>query len=396
MSTRISRDAWVLIAFSSLHKLTDLFVGAFLVAYIMRLATNDIVAVSVFRLMEYITLMIGCFAIANWCKVYNKVFVFGLHLIAYVILMTALVVLGDNVINQLFMVGIMYGIVEAFYNFPYNLMVTEKIAANQMARFISIKSAWRNAIRIIAPTILGLFITLGSFVDMARVMLVIICMEFGLLFMLGRSWHRDTKPIDFRGFAMRIMHFPVIRRMFFAEWLRGLADLMGTTITMYTIYIFHTDLNLGIFTTIFSISTILASSLYSNYAQSRHFGFVARLCMLGMVFGVGAFVATPSQITFLIYGFSYATAFNIICHICDAIMFNVGQSRMVGRNYNPEYMAFREFALCSGRWAALILLMYIGVFGGVGFLRWSLIVMGAALIWALQISVGISAKLKNK
>ena len=118
MQSHTNRDSWVLIAFSSLNKLTDLFIGAFLVAYIMRLATNDIVAVSIFRLMEYVALAAGFFLIANWCKFYNKVFVFGFHLVAYIVLMAALVLLGDNVIDRLFMVGIIYGIAEAFFHFP--------------------------------------------------------------------------------------------------------------------------------------------------------------------------------------------------------------------------------------------------------------------------------------
>ena len=300
MSVRLSRDSWVLIAFSSLHKLTDLFIGAFLVAYIMRLATNDIVAVSVFRLMEYAAIVVGSFFVANWCKVYNKVLVFGVHIIAYIVLMVSLILLEDNVINQLFMVGTMYGIAEIFYNFPLNIITTEKIEPSHMAQFISIKSAWRNMVRIIAPVFLGLFITLGSFVDMARIMVIIFCAEFGLLFLLKPSHHRDAVPIDFYGFARRIMRFPIIRRMFFAEGMRGLADLIDTTITMYTIYIFHTDLNLGIFTTVFAICTIVASSIYSHYAQRRHFGFFARLCVLGLGFGICSFVILPTQTTFLI------------------------------------------------------------------------------------------------
>ena len=396
MQSHTNRDSWVLIAFSSLNKLTDLFIGAFLVAYIMRLATNDIVAVSIFRLMEYVALAAGFFLIANWCKFYNKVFVFGFHLVAYIVLMAALVLLGDNVIDRLFMVGIIYGIAEAFFHFPYNLMVTEKIAPDQMTRFISIKSAWRNIVRIVAPATLGLFITIGSFVDVARVMLIIICLEFGLLFMLGRSNHRETQPIDFRGFTHRIMRFPIIRRMFFAEGMRGLADLIDTTITMYTIYIFHTDLNLGILTTIFALCTVAASGIYSHFSQRRNFGFVSRLCVLGFAFGVCSFVIAPNQMTFLIYNFMYATVVNIISHICESVMFNVGQSRVVTQNYKSEYMALRELAICFGRWVGLVLLLYIGVFGGVEVLRWSLLVMCGAQIWATQISVGISKRLRDR
>ena len=396
MFQKLSRDSWVLIAFSSLRKLTDVFVGAFLVAYIMRLATNDIVAVSIFRLVEYWVLAFGSILIAHLCKAYNKVFVFGLHLVAYVVLMAALIMLGDNVIEQLFLIGTLYGVAELFYRFPFNLMVTEKVVPHQMARFISIKSAWRNAVSIIAPTVLGIFITIGSFVDMARVMLIIICLEFGLLFMFGRSRHRDSCPIDFSGFTRRIMRFPIIRHMFLAEVLRGFADLMGTTVTMYTIYLFHTDLNLGFFTTAFAICTIIVSTVYSHFSHHQHFAFVAQMCVLGFAVGVGSFCAAPGQITYFMYGFVYATAANIIYHICDAVMFNLGQSHLVTNNFKSEYLTLREISFCTGRWAALIALLYIGVFGGVAILRWGVLVMGIALILSTQISVAVSRHLRER
>ena len=396
MFQKLSRDSWVLIAFSSLRKLTDVFVGSFLVAYIMRLATNDIVAVSIFRLMEYWVLGFGSIFIAYLCKAYNKVFIFGVHLVAYVVLMAALIILGDNVIEQLFFIGALYGAVEVFYSFPFNLMLTEKIAPHQMARFISIKSAWRNAVSIIAPTVLGIFITIGSFVDMARVMLVIICIEFGLLFMLGRSRHCDRCPIDFRGFTRRIMRFPVIRHMFLGEGLRGFADLIGTTVTMYTIYLFHTDLNLGFFTTAFAICTVLVSAVYSHYSQQRYFTFVTQICVLMLLAGIGAFCVSPDKITFLMYNFVYATAMNIVYHICDAVMFNLGQSHMVTNNYKSEYLTLREISFCTGRWVALVALLYIGVYGGVQLLRWGVLLMGGAIVLAAQISVAVSRHMRER
>ena len=393
---RMSRDSWVLIAFSSLRRLTDLFVGSFLVAYIMHLAANTVVSVSAFRLLEYIALMGACFFIAHFCKMYNKVFVFGLHLVVYVVLMAMLIYLGDNVLDRLFMIGAMYGLAEALYAFPFDVMTFEKIAPDEMARFISIKSAWRNSVRIIAPTVLGIFITLGSFVDMAKVMLVIVCLEFGLLFLLGRSRHRHPTPIDYRGFVKRVVRFPIVRKMLFAEGLRGLADVLDTTITMYTIYIFYTDLNLGMFTTLFAICTIVVSSVYSHFSQRRLFNFIVHLCVLVLVFGVGVFVVSPGKMTFLMYNFAYATTMHVLSHICDAIMFNVGQSRVVGRQYKYEYVSLREIVLCVGRCVGFVMLMYIGIFGGMELLRWSLLLMCAAQVWAAQISVAISNNLRAR
>ncbi len=390
---RLPRGSWVLIVFSILNQLTGMFVGAFLVAYIMRLVTNDITAVSTFKLMEYFALMIGSFAASYFCKRYNKVFVFGIHLVAYAILMMALVVLGDTVIDQLFMVGIMYGIAESLYHFPYNMIVAEKIAPSKMAKFNSIKGVWQNASKVIIPTLLGIFITFGTFVEVAQVMVIIICMEFGLLFMIRGVHKTDKEPLELRGFMHRVSRCPIIRNMLFAECLRGMTNLIDTIVTMYTIYIFHTDLNLGICTTIFAICTVFISWLYSRYTQRRHFRFVMHMCVLAMVAGICVFVAAPSQITFLIYCFMVATAMNILCYICETIMFNVVQSPVVAAKYKSEYMASREMALGLGRWLVLLMLLYIGVFGGIEILRWSLLVMGGALVLATRISFNISSKL---
>lgn len=74
---KLSRDLRLLIIFSALRNITDLFLGTFLVSFIMRLSASEIIAVSTYRLFEYTATCAGFFIFAHWCKRYNKVSVFA-------------------------------------------------------------------------------------------------------------------------------------------------------------------------------------------------------------------------------------------------------------------------------------------------------------------------------
>lgn len=95
---KLSRDFKLLITFSALRNISDLFLGTFLVSFIMHLSASQIVSVSMYKLFEYAATCAGFFLFAQWCKRYNKVAVFALNLIPKIMLLVAIIMLGDGVV----------------------------------------------------------------------------------------------------------------------------------------------------------------------------------------------------------------------------------------------------------------------------------------------------------
>lgn len=394
---KLSRDFKLLITFSALRNISDLFLGTFLVSFIMHLSASQIVSVSMYKLFEYAATCAGFFLFAQWCKRYNKVAVFALNLIPKIMLLVAIIMLGDRVVDWVIPLGLLYGIGAAMYHLPMNSMVGEKIASNMMNRYIGAKNTVIYIVKILTPVLLGIFIDTGSYVDMAYVMLGLTVVELGLCFGLSPSQHKTRRPIDFVGFFRCMMRFPVIRTMFRMEVLRGFGvGLLGTVITMYTVYMFHTDLNLGIFTTIFAIFSIITSWAFGRWGRRKLYPYMLVVAMIVVLAAMSIFVWNTTPATFLLYNFVYVTAIVLMKQISSVTILNLSKSKCVTANHRIEYFVFRDFALFLGRWVGFVGLMYIGVFGGYAWLRWYLVAITATILVSGAMAATMSRHIRGR
>lgn len=394
---KLSRDFKLLITFSALRNISDLFLGTFLVSFIMHLSASEIVSVSMYKLFEYAATCAGFFLFAHWCKRYNKVAVFALNLIPKIMLLMAIILLGDRVVDWVIPLGVLYGVGAAMYHLPMNSMVGEKVASHMMNRYIGVKNTVIYIVKILTPVVLGIFIDTGSYVDMAYVMLGLTVVELVLSFGLSPSRHKTRRPIDFIGFFRCMMRFPVIRTMFRMEVLRGFGvGLLGTVITMYTVYMFHTDLNLGIFTTIFAIFSIITSWAFGRWGRRKLYPYLLAVAMVVMLVAISIFVWNTTPVTFLLYNFVYATAIVLMEQISSVTIFNLSKSKCITVNHRIEYFVFRDFALFLGRWVGFVGLMYIGVFGGYAWLRWYLVAITAAILVAGAMAAVMSRHIRGR
>lgn len=394
---QFSRDLRLLIVFSALRNVSDLFLGTFLVSFIMQLATNEIVSVSAYKLFEYVATCAGFFLFANWCKKYNKAYVFALNLIPKIALLLAIIMLGDSVVNYVIPLGLLYGTGAAMYHLPMNTMIGDKVDSEQMNRFIGMKNAVIYMVKIITPVVLGFFIDTGSYTEVAYVLLGLSVVELMLTFGLSPSRHKSRKPIDFVGFFRCMMRFPIIRQMFGMEILRGFGiGLLGTVITMYTVYMFQTDLNLGIFTTIFAFFSMITSWAFGRWAKKRYYPYILSVAMLMVLVAMSLFVYKTTPLTFLGYNLVYATAIILLDQISAISMLHLSHSKCVTVNHKVEYFVFRDFALFIGRWIGFTGLMYIGVFGGYAWLRYYLIIITAAILLAAGVALQLTKNMHRR
>ena len=378
---KMSRDLWLLIVFGAFRTISDLFMGTFFVSFIMHIATNEITSISMYKLFEYAATCAGFFLFANWVKRYNKVAIFGLSLLPKIAVLLTIILLGSRAVEYVVPMGLLYGLSAAMYHLPRHAMTADKTSAHSVGRFLGTKNAIGYLVKIIAPVVLGCFIDTGSYSDVAFALLLFTFIEIGLVFFLSPTRHRSTDKIDFVGFYRCMMRFPVVRRMFFMEILRGFGmGLLGTVITMYTVYIFHTNLNLGILTTVFSLCSVATCWVLRYIHKNTTYRVILMVCILLVFLSMSLFVYKTTPISFLIYNFIYATAIVFLDQINNIGIYKLSRSRCITNNTRIEYFVFRDFALFIGRWIGFTGLMYIGVFGDYSWLRWYLLLISLALI----------------
>lgn len=391
-SPRFVDDIKLLLTFDALHKVTNLFIGTFLVSFIMQTSINEILSVSLYQMFYYVALISGFVLLGNWVKRKNKSLVFALNVIPKAALLIAVIVLKGDFSQHVIPLGFLAGLAAAFYWAPMHNMISEKISPKNMTKFSGYKAAIGGSVKIIAPILLGIFITVGSYVEMAWAMLAVCGVELILMFFLKPSIHRSKYKLDLHGFFHCMMRFPVIRKLFSIEVLRGFSPsgVLGTVITMYTVYMFKTDLNLGIFTTIFAVFSILVSFLFGRYGSKKMFPKILFACSLASLTSLGLFVMCPNELTFLFYNFIYVTAISLLGQIAEVNVYNLSNSKCVNKNTKTEYFIFREIALGVGRYAGYLMLAGIALFGGYEYLRYFLIVLTIAILligyWSIRIN----------
>lgn len=398
MSRIIFRDLKLMIGFSALRNISDLFMGTFFLSFVMHSVANEILAVSMYKLFEYVATMLGFVLIANLCKKYDKVSVFGMNLVLKAVLLLLIIFLGDAAADFIVPLGLLYGFGAALYHLPMHTMVGEKVASSSMARYMGVKNAVNFMAKVFMPVVLGIFITVSSYTQMAYALLFLTGIEVFMVMGLTRSRHRAKTAVDFRGFARCVMRFPIIKQLFLIEVLRGFSTsgALGTVITMYTVFMFHTDMNLGIFTTIFSFCSIITSFVFSRFAKRNSFPRIILACTLTSIAAMSLFLVNTTPYTFLIYNFIYATAIATMVLICDINVYNLSQSRCVKNNHKIEYFVFRDGALFLGRWISYVILMYIGIFGDASWLRYYLAVVTVAILFAGLIAGRVSSHIRMR
>jgi hypothetical protein len=396
MKTKLTNDAKLLLATSSLSTISDVFIGAFFISFIMRNSIHEIISVSLYRLFLFIALTAGFFILSNFVKRKDKVALFRLHLIPKIATMLAIIFLREAVVDYIIPMGLLIGAMAAMYWAPMHSMVSEKVSNAAMTKYIGYDNMLAGMTKVATPIILGLLITSTSYEDMAKFGVVVCLIEFAFSFFLKPSMHRSKNRPDFAGFFNCMMRFSVIRKLFSIEVLRGFSTngALGTIITMYTVYIFKTDFNLGILTTIFSGIAITTSFLFGRFVKKSIFPQILFTSTLAAMSSLVLFISHTSEWTFIIYNFVAVTGLGLLGKIANSNMYYLSKSPCVSREHKTEYFVFRESALGIGRLLSFSGMLAVGIFGGYEFLRWYLVPITLAVVLMGYWSIGISRHIK--
>ncbi len=359
----LTKDELIITGFSVCHAISNMFLGAFVISFLMHYSINEIVSVSAYRLFYYFTMCITFILIANWCKRGNKKLLFSMNIVTRVILLGLIAVLGTKAADYVILLGMLYGIFDGFYSLPIYSMTIEKVPYERMVFFTGIKSMTKNIFKVIVPVTLGFIITTKSLQDTAWVIMVLAAIEIIMLCLLSPSVNNDQNRADIIGFCRSIKDNSVTKKLFASEILRGFATILETVVTMYIVYVFHTDMNLGIWTTIFTFCTAIATWAFGRFCSRRDYNWIIVLCSFLMLSTSTLLFINVTNISTLAYACASTVCFEIMYQISTANAIDMARTKYITKDNRTEYLIVRNTMVFIGQWIAFIALMYIGVFG---------------------------------
>ncbi len=392
-----SRDLKLLIAIRGLRTVTDLFLGTFFVSFIMHNSVSEIVSVSTYKLFEYVAICLGFLLMANFFKKINKVYFMALGVLPKIALLLFIMFAGRGVIDSLILTGIFFGFSTAAYCLPSNTLTSEYATPDILGRYFGISTSVSYLVKIIAPVVLGFFIDFGSFVQVAPVLLLFSVAELLCVLKLSPSKPETNPRLDIRGFIGCIRRCPDITKLFSIEmFLTFGIEASKTVVSMYIIYLFHTDLNLGILTTVFSLCSVGVSYIFGRYGRFHHYPYIMLSCMIIILLVMSLFVFHTTPLTFVLYNFMCSTALVLIELITGTYVVKMSYNRHLCDRFKVEYFTSREVVLFIGRWVAFVGLMYVGVFGGYPWLRWYLVLLTVSLMTACIMAMRFANRVSIK
>lgn len=372
---RLNKTEKILISFSVFHEISKLFLGTFVVSFLMHNSINEIVSVSVYNLFFYFAIMITFVLMVDKCKRGNIKTVFGSHICVQMILIILIAILGVRAANWVMVLGMLYGIQQALYAMSEQQLVIDKVQRKRMIFFYGTNVAIATLAKILIPIALGALITVGTLQNVAWIMMIMGAIEFYMLAALPTIQHHDTNKSDLSGFIKRSLTLPCMRKLFLAEFLRGLAYVLEMLGVVYIVYVFQTDMNLGTWTTFFAILAATATWLFGHFCSKHDFKWIIGLCSTLLIGAIIFLIIDVNHLSVIAYAGILTLAMEMMDQVASVNILNLAKTKYITRRYRAEYLASRQVVSFIGRWGGILATLYIGVFGGYDLLPYLIVIL---------------------
>lgn len=398
---KLSINSWLLITIHTVHSIVDLFLRTFLVAYFLNLTGNNIIPASIFYIFSYALSMVGFSLVGPWVKNGKKMILYRVSFVINAILLLLIIYLQSSVTEYIWLLGVILGLEKIFFFFPQNILTSEIASGEQLIKYNGYLQAMSGIARIVMPVVFGWFITKDSFLDTVLFVLGLTILEFILANCLqppkNKNKHFNVKALLVLAFKKNRVKISLL-----VEMIRGIAvDIIDILIVLYIVHLFKTNLNLGIFTSIFAICSVLANFLLGKYCRFKSFVPLLAVSSIVTFSATTYFVFDASKLSFIIYNLVFASAGQLIRTIAGVNIYKISQDKSVASLYRAEYLAIREFFLNLGRIIGFSLVILAALSNNQDMLKYLILFLSVLLMLVGYFNIVLCRKLvknleKNK
>jgi len=369
-----NKNIYFLTGLNCLNNVYNIFFGMFMISFLFKQAQKNIVDISFFQISCYFIVGLMAYLTGNWVKRGNRMLMYKIGIISTFIFFTSFLLLQEKIINYILLYGALFGLITAFKAFPFNLIVADSIDATKMIAFKGYLESLNMIVRVVSPVLLGYFFATDSYFNTIAFFVFLSLIEFVLACYVEAPAQKDAPKMNIKKFWQAAKQLKFLHYLYKTEFYRGitLAGALATLITVYTVYLFHTDFNLGLINSIFFGITVVLNFLFGRYCQYRHFIYILTTTAVFVVSSVVIFVLFPNKATFIFYNFCFVVINQFLNTIMDINLYNVSNLPEVSEHKN-EYFIARELFLGLGRILSYGFLLIIGLFNNYDLLKYLLL-----------------------
>ena len=389
---KLGKSAKYLIISDLIYSITSLFVGAFLVAYLLKITDKNITQVSLYYMIINALHAVGSMLIGRFIKgeKYSKTKILSLGIMIRAVFILFIVILGNKLTDMYVIIAIFCGISETLYWSTHEIIYVGITNNNNRKNYIATKKIASTIINIIAPIILGSTIELYSFTKIAIYVLVLSIIQIIITMQIKMYNKLDSEKTKYsiKKYISIIKTKKKLKvyKYYKSNLLYGIIeDPVRTLVTIITIMTFKTSLNLGILTTIFSIFQIIAMHIYRKIYNKRNAKYILFIISIMIFISVIGLVIDIRKETLIIYNFACTTG---LC-IFDAI-FNTQKGNLIKEckieEYDVEHVMLNSIITSISRLAGFSLILIVGLLNNIVIFKGLLVVMSIlVLVYTMQV-----------
>ena len=348
----LSRNYKVLFSLRLLKSILTNFVDVFLVLYFINISNNNILPLGIYKLVAIIAVWLVIFLSRNYCKLKNRIWLMRIGIIMYFIYFLSIILLKEQVVNYIYLIGLLYGLEEGFYYSVYNTIESDGVENKDREKYLGTYNGFKNIVSIIFPLFFGSLIQKSGFINTTIVVLIIVILQIILSSLLKDNNIPKSNKINIKEFKEVMKGYPQLKSIIKTNICSGLTYSEGAlsyVITIYIIKVFSESVSLGIFTSIFSVISIIIGFLFVNVIKPKYYMKLLCITLPITVLLLCIMLLNCNFVTVVLYNLIHTISKLLYDLIKERNIFNFSNIESIKREYKVEYFLILETALFIGR-----------------------------------------------
>ena len=342
----------VLFLLRTLKSIFTTFLDSFLVLYFLDVSESNILPLGIYKLVAMSTVFIVIFLLRNLCKSKHRVNLMRIGIVFNFIYFLAIILLKENVVEYIYLVGFLFGLEEGFYFSVYNTIESDGVTNEERAKFTGNYTAVKSVLSIVFPLIFGGLIHATGFIKSLIIILVIVILQIILSFIFEDKNIPKGNKTNLKEFYNIVKENKIIKNVYVNRLFSGLTYSEGALsyiVTIYIIKVFSTSVSLGIFTSIFSLISCIIGLLFARCIKKKHYNLLIKISMVFTVISLITMIIKCDFLTIVIYNFCHTFSKGLIDLInCNSVS-DVSNLEVIKKEFKVEYWLGTELALFIGR-----------------------------------------------
>lgn len=361
---KLSFPTKILILDNILCKVFSVFTGIFLSAYFYKISEDYVFQLALYNVVGWIFATLGAVFLADIIKRKDKIWFYRIGIIIKTIFAFTILILGQDITNHVISLGILYGLVTATNGFPFNMIESENITNGERIRYLGYGDALTSIVSIIAPLIIGRYITETSYTTAAVPIIVITILELLISFFL-KSKNRTTEKLALKSFFKNFLKDKTLWRLYIIEFLKGFNrnGVMSLIASLIIIKALSNDTAIGDWSSVFAALSAIAMLAFAKYYKKSHQTIVVSMFTLIILVSTILVLISPNFMSIVFYNIAYDVFLFVIDRIANTNLFDYSNNGIYKNRYNTEYFTFRELFLNAGRILGYSILMFLALLG---------------------------------